>query len=187
MSYIVGQQLWLKARHGPGLDRRNVGETRRNPLYRRNSFHTLLSHLLHLPSHPLFILDFLLHVLNSSDATGARIGRRARVMENELVPRSVRRKRSNTMPSETPSLPSRRRRRSLPLSSVKQRRSEWHEERGERKYSLMKSYKPIIGETTSTLFSFFYFLTVCYNVGTDSTGLVRLETLRPFLYSLRNV
>jgi hypothetical protein len=89
----------------------------------------------------------------SLTATEARIGLRVKETVNESAPRSVRRKRSNTTPSETQSLPSRRKRRSLPLNSVKQRKSEWHEERGERKYSLMKSYKLIIfGDMTSTLF-----------------------------------
>jgi hypothetical protein len=89
----------------------------------------------------------------SLTVTEGKTGLRVKETVNESAPRSVRRKRSNTTPSETQSLPSRRKRRSLPLNSVKQRRSEWHEERGERKYSLMKSYKPIIfGDTTSTLF-----------------------------------
>jgi hypothetical protein len=96
----------------------------------------------------------------SLTATEARIGLRVKETVNESAPRSVRRKRSNTTPSETQSLPSRRKRRSLPLNSVKQRRSEWHEERGERKYSLMKSYK-FFGDMTSThLFSLFLLLYV---------------------------
>jgi len=94
--------------------------------------------------YPFILSSFLtiFHMFRTTlTATEGKTGLRAKETVNESAPRSERRKRSNTMPSETPSLPSRRKRRSLPLNSVKQRRSEWHEERGERKYSLMKSYK----------------------------------------------
>jgi hypothetical protein len=96
----------------------------------------------------------------SLTATEARIGLRVKATVNESAPRSERRKRSNTMPSETPLLPSRRKRRSLPLNFVKQRRSEWHEERGERKYSLMKSYKFLSDMTSTLFFSLFLLLYV---------------------------
>jgi hypothetical protein len=116
---------------GPKNVRRNFGKTfNLFPFLRLNLSSILYS----------FLTIFYMF-RTSLTVTEARIGLRVKETVNESAPRSVRRKRSNTMPSETPSLPSRRKRRSLPLNSVKQRRSEWHEERGERKYSLMKSYK----------------------------------------------
>jgi hypothetical protein len=57
------------------------------------------------------------------------------------VPRPVRTRRSSTTPSVTPSPPSRRRRRSLPPSSVKPRRSESPDESEERRSLPTRSYK----------------------------------------------
>lgn len=41
--------------------------SRINSIFRRNYFTIDLLYLLHVPSHPLFILDFLLHVWSSTD------------------------------------------------------------------------------------------------------------------------
>jgi hypothetical protein len=102
----------------------------------------------------------------------ANTHRRVKVTVNELAPREVRRKRSNTMPSETPSPPSRRKRRSLPLNSEKPRRTVWQGGRGERKSLQMKSYKLSSYKTDFRLwFSlFFSSLLYAYNVGTDWFG-----------------
>jgi hypothetical protein len=89
-----------------------------------------------------------------ANVSAVTTGSKVRVRERRSAPRVEKRRKSNTTPSVTPSLPSRRRRRSLPLSSVKPRRSEWPDESEERRSLLTRSFKLLVIMTMTSRYFF---------------------------------